>query len=195
MHRLGSPLPCLHVAEDLVIGAVFLDDVDAIFDRAGVANLAGNRVPFRSLEYDTLIGLEWIAGVSLFAEFTHRLRGRLFDHAECSAIQSGNVLRDGFRPRRQRIGALRIRQRFYPLAVGDVEAFIGRVEAHRGRIPADRDETQHAFGLAALRDIKNGHVVGTRVGDEEQFTVGGEAQAVGRVPNWGGWIQRTGNRL
>ncbi len=31
----------LHVAEDLVVGAVFANDVDAILDRAGIADLGG----------------------------------------------------------------------------------------------------------------------------------------------------------
>ena len=33
-----------HVAEDLVVGAVFLDDVDDILDRRGIADLGGDRV-------------------------------------------------------------------------------------------------------------------------------------------------------
>ncbi len=36
-----------HVAEDLVVGAVLLDDVDDVLDRRGVADLRGNRVPGR----------------------------------------------------------------------------------------------------------------------------------------------------
>ena len=39
----GSPLPSLQVAEHLVVGAVLLDDVDDVLDRAGSPTLVGNR--------------------------------------------------------------------------------------------------------------------------------------------------------
>ena len=46
-----------HVAEDLVVGAVLLDDVDDVLDRRGVADLRGDRVAGRGAGAADAVGI------------------------------------------------------------------------------------------------------------------------------------------
>src|SRR5207244_3097052 len=53
------------VAKNLVVGAVFLDDVNAVFDRAPVSNFCGNRVPGRAGPVWAQVGPDRTATIGL----------------------------------------------------------------------------------------------------------------------------------
>src|SRR5436190_9889448 len=54
-----------HVTENLVVGAVLLDHVNAILDWAGITHSAGNRVVRRALPGDAKVGLHGDATIRL----------------------------------------------------------------------------------------------------------------------------------
>src|ERR1043165_4076886 len=180
----------LDVTEDLIVGAVFTDDIDAILDRTRATDLGGNAVaPGHSPADHAEIYLERTALVGLLAEVQHIRFIRKVDDAERAAIQTGDVLTDRWVLRQQRVGPFRVRLDSGTTAVGDVNALVSRIVAYRGWIHADRDEA-HRFGVARPGDVEDGEVVVVRVGDKEDLPVRRQAQAVRRVAGGSGRIQR-----
>ena len=102
-------VPFGHVTEQLIVGSVFFDDVDAMLDRTRIANLRGNRIVRGSLSVDncgiltqrcTLKGQP-----SHLCEF---IRGRCWDRGQGSLKEPADVLSDVFRRGLQRIGSIAV---------------------------------------------------------------------------------------
>ena len=101
------------VAEDLIVGAIFLDDVNAILDRSGLTHFNGDRIVGRALGSD--------AKVRLYRAATIRLRGpggqlvlelvalRQVDDLQRAKKQTADVFTDagGWFPARLRTVAIR----------------------------------------------------------------------------------------
>src|SRR5206468_3881300 len=82
----------LDVAEDLVVGAVLLDDVDAVLDRALLAELPRDGVARRpAARHRTAVALQRAARVRLLAVLRHLRRRRHRDDAHRPAHQPADV--------------------------------------------------------------------------------------------------------
>src|SRR6516162_10127376 len=79
------------VAEDLIVGAIFADDVEAVFDGALRAYLGRDRTAIGNLADDPLVGPQRAALVGLLAVFRHLLLVGHVDDAQGAAIEAGDV--------------------------------------------------------------------------------------------------------
>src|SRR5712692_10008822 len=80
-----------YVAEDLIISAVLLDDVDAVFDRARLTYFPGNRVPIGRLGGYALVGPQRAAPVGLLAIGGHPRWRWQIDNAQ-GPVQDGSYV-------------------------------------------------------------------------------------------------------
>ena len=180
------PVSSGHVCEHLVIGAVFLDDIENIFDRRGIAYLHGYGVP--SLSFCTfflLLGI-WAIAVNLTGESSQCCFVRFGEDAHFTLEQSANVFCFPFLLfiaaliiylflSADRIRAVRVGSRRISFSVSNEEFF--PYQFHLGRIPAGRDES---FGRARPRiaHIKYGEAVVVRIGDIKCALVVAQCHAV-----------------
>src|SRR5262249_21658050 len=82
----------LHVAEDLIVGAILLDDVEAVLDGAGLAELRGDWVGCRHLANDAAVFAQRAAGVSALGVAGKDIRRRHRDGAQVAAEDAADVL-------------------------------------------------------------------------------------------------------
>ena len=158
------------VAQHLVVGAVLLDDVDAMFDRAGPADRGGDGVVcLGCAAYRRSIRLQRAASISRASEFRHVAGLGHRDDAQRPAEQAGDVLRLAV-PLPRRIRPLWIGPRNDPFAVGHQDLVGGERHPHARRIPADGNEAQRA-ALATMGNIDHGQVIGVGIGHPQRFAV------------------------
>src|SRR2546430_1385671 len=162
------------VAEDLIVGAILLDDVNAILDRAGVTHLNRDRIVRRALRGD--------AKVRLYRAATIRLRGpgrqlvlelvalRQVDDLQRAMKQAADVFADagGRFPARLRTVVIRLGDKTF--SIGDDQTPAIGCYANGSGIPADRNETE-GTAFAGCADTKDGHVVVVGVGYEQRLLV------------------------
>src|SRR2546426_610311 len=162
------------VAEDLVVGAVLFDDVNAILDRTGFTHFNGDRIVRRALGSD--------AKVRLYRAATIRLRGpgrqlvlelvalRQVDDLQRAMKQAADVFADagGWFPARLRTVVIRFGDK--TLSIGDDQTPAIGCYANGSGIPANRDETEGTT-FAGCADIKDGHVVVIGIGHEQRLLV------------------------
>src|SRR5262249_24570586 len=159
---------------------IFFYDVDAVLDRAGVADFHGDRAVGGSFADGRVIVFYRAAGVRLPAVAGEGRRRRGVDRAERAAGQRADGLGDRARAAKGRLRAVAVALRRRAFSVGDVNAAVRGVEPHGRRIPADRDEAERLGGVA-VGDVEDGVVVRVGVGHEEHLAVGRQAEAVGRI--------------
>jgi len=168
-----------HVAEHLVVGAVLLDDVDAVLDGTGIAHLgrdgiARGRLRGRKQVFPQgagLPGLLRVLGQLLRPGHPHFLQRALEQLADVFPHRLG-----GFA---FRLGAQRVGPRTQPLAVGHVDRLPPGVVAHAGGIPARGNQPQRN-ALARTAHVEHGHRVVVRVGHKEHLPLGRQGDAIGR---------------
>src|SRR5207249_565626 len=118
----------------LIVSPVLADDVNAVLDRTGVADLGGDRVVGRPLTGRARVGAEGATAVGLAAVGDHALLGGHVEDAERPAVDRGDVFADGLAGLEPRPGAVHVGPGGAPAAVGDVEPLAVRVVADRGGI-------------------------------------------------------------
>src|SRR6185295_16077881 len=94
--KFWIPIPFADVAKDLVVSAIFFDDVDAMFDGTRVAGSARNWITFGASDADLRIRTKRRAFEDFGSPRRHS-RGKLFsrrqfDHAQGAAKQFADVL-------------------------------------------------------------------------------------------------------
>ena len=98
------------ITKHLVIGAVFLDDINAILNGAGVTDFSGDGITTGPLGLGKIIRLKRAARIRFLGECDHFLgRGHIQNpqrtlHKACNILPNGKILS-------KRIGPLRIRPR------------------------------------------------------------------------------------
>ena len=177
-------VPLRHVAEDLVVGAVLLDHVDHVLDRALRPGGERDRMTVELLFREEILGPRRPAGEGLFRPLGH-LRGEAVvggevDERHRAVEQAADVVGGGGVGIEAGPRAVAVGLGDHPLAVGDEEPRAVGGEPHRRRIPAHGDETE-AAGAARLLHLPHADGVDHGVGDEEPLTVGGDRQGVGHV--------------
>ena len=162
------------IAQDLVVGAVLLDDVDAILDRAGFTHSSGNRVVRRALACDAKVRLHGAAAIGLRRPGPELVPQLLalgqVDYFQCAAEQAADVFAHAGGRFLARLRAMTIGFGNDPLPVGDQQTFAVGRDANGSGIPADRDETERT-AFAGHADIKHGNVVVIGVRDEQDFLI------------------------
>ena len=166
-HEGGIAVAFLHIPEHLVVGAVFLNDVDDVLD--GRERIGGVQflVAVGGVGHGDLgVRLELLAGEGFDERGRAGLNaGHVFDDAGV-ALVAGLRTAGGIRP-------VRIRMRTAPAAIQHHQRAV-RQHARRGGIPAGGDEP---FDMAAfLGDIHHGHHVGVGADHVESlaFLAGGQ---------------------
>ena len=158
-----------HVAEDLVVGAILLDDVDHMRDRACVAFGSGNRMAFQAGQ--GLLGRRLgdasirfgCPGCHLF--FESSVVGRQIDEAHGAVEEAADVVGRGGSTD-SRLGAVAVGVGDDAFAVGHEQPPAIRREPHARGIPANRDEA-HALGGSGGGDVKHGQRVDGGIGHEQ----------------------------
>ena len=178
-------VPLRHVAEDLIVGPVLLDDVDDVLNRARGAGEERDRVAVEVSRREQVVSGRGLAGEGPFrpGRQLRRQRVALFgeiDKRHRPVEQAADVVGGRGVGIESRPGAVAVGVGDHPLAVGDEEPAAVGGEADAGRIPADGDEAEAAGGSRSL-DLPHRHGIDVGVGDEEPLAVGGDGQRVRRV--------------
>ena len=183
-----------HVAEHLIVGSVFLHDVNAMLDRGLVAQLLGDRVVGRHAgAVRNLVLRHRTAGVSGLGVLGHFRGGRHVDDADGPLEQVADVFTQ-VAGRDDRVRPVAVALGNQALSIGNVDLFVNAVEPHGSRVPARGNEA-HRHGLGRVGDIEDADVVGVGIGDQQHRPLGNEREAVGRVAARAGRIQGARDRL
>ena len=181
--QLTLAIPLRHVAEHLIVSAVLLDDVDAVFDRARVADF-----PRDGAAREICRGGAQ-AGVRPAGKGARGPLGELgfkcvadweVDGRDGALEETADVFHDAADDLLSGHWAVAVGLGDGAFSIGDEEAFAVGREADAGGIPADRDEAE-AARLAPHAEIEDGDGVDVGVGDKEALLVGGERERVRRV--------------
>ena len=194
------------VAEDLVVGAVFLDDVEDVFNRARIADFGRNDAVAGDRCAREPLGSERGVSPDLGSVGDH-LRGvgardggdGAFKGAR-NVVERWRLVRGtGVRRRRGEICA-----GLEAFAIGHEERLVVGTDGHGGRIPADGyeaiDEGDDVAALAgflgeAVGDIDHHDIVVVRVDYEEGMAVGRHSEGGGRAAFEGLRVERSGDHL
>ena len=185
MHSAGSPLPCWQVAEHLVVGAVLLDDVDDVLDRARVADLGGDRRLDRVRGGRELLVRVRAVAVHLGRVLLELLvvrdrddrQGPVHGRCRCTGTAAGAP-----RPRSARSSSVNgFGLRLQPLPTptsrvlpsGLTATAVGYQPVGMNPLTADRRGAPH---------IDDGDAVVVRVGDVQRLAVRAQGQGVRRAP-------------
>ena len=172
------------VAEDLIERAVFLHDVDHVFDGRRVADFPRNGISFELRGFDLLRGRRH-AGIRDGTPFFHLLLhvgflGWKRDDAHSALHDARDVLRDaGWRRLCAGLRIVAVRAGDDALAVCDEQLSALRHADARG-IPARRDEAERA-GFSCLLHFKDGDGIDVRVCNEKPLAIGRKRERVRRV--------------
>ena len=176
----GIALPLRHVAQHLIVGAVFFDDVNAMANGRGVAGDQRHGVSrpqrcrrCRRAARQGSRGVPLQLPLQVFA-----ILGQL-DDGQGPRQETANVFTNGCRRFAAGLRAHAIRLGSQPLAIGHQKPPTIRSDADRSGIPSGWDES-HRSAATGLPNIKNGDRVDVGVRHEEQGFVGAEGHTVGR---------------
>ena len=162
---LAAGIP--EVAQHLVVGAVFLDDVEDILDGAGVADFGGDHRIAGQRSALELVGRVGRVAPNLAGVSGHLGGVRARDEGDRAAERVANIIEGLRRVRLARIGGggRGVGARSEAFAVGDEEGLVVGADRHRRRIPADRDEPfDHRHRLAvAPRLLRNALEMSTTI--------------------------------
>ena len=182
-------VPLRHVAEDLIVGPVFLDDIDHVGDGTGSSGEERDRMAVEFLRRVKLVRIRRLTGEGPLrpgGELGRQLLalfGKL-DERHRPVEQPADVIGGGGLRIESRPGAVAVGIGDDPLAIGNDESAAVGGEADAGGIPADGDEAEAAGG-SRLLDLPHRQGIDVGVGDEEHLTVGGDGQRVRRVAGRG----------
>ena len=176
----GITLPLGHVAQNLIVSAVFFDDVNAMTDgrrvagdqRHGVARLQR----FRRRRWAARQGSRGVPLQLLLKIFA--FLGQL-DDGQRPLQETANVFTNGCRRFAAGLRAHAIRLGSQPFTIGHQKPPTIRSDADRSGIPSGGNES-HRSAATGLPNIKNGDRVDVGVRHEEQRFVGAEGHTVGR---------------
>ena len=150
----GPSLRISQIAEHLVVGAVLLDDVEDVPDRARGADFRRDHaVVFRRGAHELSGAIRRVAA-HLFGERGHLFRVRFFDARNRAIDHARDVgeRRGAVEFHRRAVGAHEIvRAGLEALAVADEQRVVVRRHGERGGIPADRDEAVDDRDRLAVR--------------------------------------------
>jgi len=173
-----------HVAENLVVGAVFLDDVDDVLEHAGLAHALGNgpRGLVRARR-EQRFGEPWVTDVA---------QGGLGLHGELAPGGDGNERKRAEKVFGVEFGGFAGSEAFGradAAHVGDAEAPPPGIELKGGGEPADRDQAKDFRGILGGGEFDDRHGVLGAVADVEPVS--------GRVESQGGGLgsEKVGGRL
>src|SRR5689334_14619506 len=178
-NQAGIAIAFRNIAENLVVRAVLLDDVEHVLDGGAFAGFGGDH------------GIALEAGLEQQLVAVRRVLNHLFGvFAQLGAVgsidegeQSGQVVAVVHEPALN-LFADRTRDVIgtgpQALAAADQDPLAIRSAGDRGRIPAGRDEAAH-FALTAIRYRNHGYAVVIGVGDIEFPAVRRERQRVRRA--------------
>ena len=183
------------VAEDLVVSAIFFDDIKAVFDGTCVTDLRRDRVVFApTCCVDFRVGLK---GRGLECDPGHRgeligARGRY--RAECPLEQSTDVLVQALWGWFGGVRSIAIVFAGHPLSVGHKNLIPSFREFDVRRVPTDRDESQGP-GFLRLGQIEHCKIVVARVDGDQNALIGRYRDCRGSATVLCGWIQCGGQYL
>ena len=172
------------IAEHLIESAVLLDDVDHVFDRRRIADLARDWIPFqlRRLDFPRRLRHARVGDPALLLQLCGQLilLGRQLHDADRARQDSADVFPHTHGHllvfRRHKVAVCTAHA---PLAVCD-EQLPALRGAHARGIPSARDKAERTR-VAGLLDFEDGHGVDVRIRDEKPLTIWRNRKRVRRV--------------
>ncbi len=165
----GSPSPDLQIAENLIVGAVFLDDIDHVLDRI----LAAGELDCPGIAVQEVVVLD---DAGEFVELAER--GGNIQPRDRAPQQRGNVGMLVMSDLPCRLAHPFVRA--CALALGGRDQEIVAVNGERAGVPVGGDESESRVETQPLVDsdqsIENRDGVERCIGDEKKLAVGGFRQ-------------------
>src|SRR5262249_30662330 len=134
LHQRGVAVPLRQVAEDLIVGAVLLDDVEDVLDRRALAHVHGDGV--RAVVAVATVAFGAPGGRLVVAE---RWLRHLLEVLAAGYVEDRHLAR-AVHVAAARAAGGRGGDRAEPVPAGDEELPAGVIERDRGRVPAGRNE-------------------------------------------------------
>ncbi len=169
------------IAEDLVVGAIFFDDVKNVFDRAARADV----VRYDAVAFDgggaKVVGRVRRVALDLSGVVAHLFGAGSIDKRNGALDGVTDVIEQNVTD--AALGAQFpgiVRARVLAFAVADEKRFVVGTDNQCRGIPAGGNETVDGR-RGGIADVHDGDVVVVGVGNEEGFAVGRKRERVGRA--------------